>query len=97
MATGVYEHWRIPGCKDHDGVMSANDGRVNGAAQFIASASRSFKIYFLDSMGIWPWKLAVNRPLGTSRPIDNYESIDEFSTWREALAEGRRMARESAK
>lgn len=92
---GIFEAWGLPGHPLVFERITAGEMKPIDAFIVIGSSVRKFRIHHVENQGFHPWKLLENWPLGTDRPHDNWEPLDEFSSLKEARAEARRLALES--
>lgn len=95
---GIFEAWALPGSALVYETVTANEMKSIGAFVIIGSSTRKFRIHhYDDGMPMsGPWKLLENWPIGTQGAVDNWEPIEDFSTFRDARTKARELARQSA-
>jgi hypothetical protein len=91
---GIYEAFRPLGGVEVEGTATAAMLKSVESVLIIASSTRKFHIFWRNNMSPC-WALSVRRVMGTKHVTERYETVDEFSSLRQARAEAIRLARNS--
>ncbi len=95
---GIFIGWSVAGSEISEEPISAREAKPIGATIHVYGRIRKFTIRFRDTWGDdrYPWKLRELRAVGTDRPSEMEEDLDEFSSLREAMREAVKLAKAHA-
>jgi hypothetical protein len=90
--------WHFPGGEWHEGLPSATEAKTFGAFVLVSDKSgyNKFWVTYKDNWGDerFPWVVSANYVVGRDGPHDMPIRVDEFASFREAVADAKRRVRE---